>query len=232
MQKYRLLILDFDGTLCVTHEAIIYCIRQTFAAFDVPRPEEADMRRTIGMGIGLEETFASLNPMLHSEQVSSLSSWITTYRRIYNSGEGQARTHLFPNVRSVLRKVSDSGIAVVLWSNKGEVAVRAAMERFRIAEFISLAACDAPGIQKKPAPDSFKRVIRPAFPHIAPAETLVVGDTAADILFARNVVADSCWASYGYGRAEECLPLKPTFTIQRFTDLRMILFTSDAERGR
>jgi phosphoglycolate phosphatase len=223
MQKYRLLILDFDGTLCVTHEAMIYCMRQTFAAFDMPRPAEADIRRTIGMGIGLEETFASLNPILNSEPTPAMSSWIATYRRIYNSGEGQARTHLFPAVRSVLRKISDSGIAVVLLSNKGKVAVRAAMERFRIAEFISLAACDAPGIQKKPDPDTFVRVIRPAFPHIAPAETLVVGDTSADILFARNVVVDSCWASYGYGRAEECLPLKPTFTIERFTDLGTIL---------
>lgn len=63
-------------------------------------------------------------------------------------------------------------------------------------------------------PAVFHAVILPRYPEVNRERVLVVGDTDADIRFARNIEAASCWASYGYGRREVCSALKPDYTIE------------------
>ena len=48
-------------------------------------------------------------------------------------------------------------------------------------------------------------------PH--PRRVLIVGDTEADILFAKNAGLRSCWASYGYGDEAVCKALAPEFIL-------------------
>ena len=65
--------------------------------------------------------------------------------------------------------------------------------------------------------------IQPKFKEIDPKQILMVGDTPADLLFAQNIGADSCWAEYGYGDAKTCRALNPTYTIKHLTDILAIL---------
>jgi phosphoglycolate phosphatase len=219
----RVIIFDFDGTLCATHEGITHCMQRTFATFDEPAPSTDEILKTIRAGIGLEETLRVLNSSLGQGGTNVITEWVRTYRTIYNSGEGQSRTFLFDGVIEAFEEVVRSGSSVVIVSNKGEVAVASALHRFGLAPYVSVTVCDRPNTPKKPDPDLFKLRIAPSFPEVCIDDILVVGDTKVDILFARNIGARCCWAAYGYGEPGECIALKPDLIVQTPREMMLLL---------
>jgi phosphoglycolate phosphatase len=219
MSTFDLFIFDFDGTLCATHEAICYCLERTLEHYGAPIPPLGDMLKAIGAGISLADTLLRFSPSLAADGPEAVDAWVTTYRAIYNSGEGQARTVLFEGALDVLQALSACGASIVVVSNKGEKAVHAALDQFGIKPYVSLAVCDTKGIEKKPKPDSFHKLIQPRLGPISVERTLVIGDTTADILYARNIGAASCWAAHGYGAPEECAALAPEYTIHGLCQL-------------
>ena len=51
----------------------------------------------------------------------------------------------------------------------------------------------------------------------------MVGDTEADLLFAKQCGFQSIWARYGYGHLERCQQLKPTHTLDEAIHLLDVL---------
>ena len=214
----KLAIFDFDGTLCATHEAITHCIDLSFRHHGRIAPDPGRVRELIGRGLGLADTFKALDALPRNDE-GSMRAWIGVYRSYYNGGPGQSLTRLFPGARDVLATITSTGARIVVLSNKGEVAVRTALDRFDIASFVSLTVCDRPGRKMKPDPTSYYEEIRASFADISAAETIMVGDTVADIQFARNIQVCACWATYGYGDAAACRSLSPDIVIDALSDL-------------
>lgn len=80
------------------------------------------------------------------------------------------------------------------------------------------------GAKRKPDPASFVDVLIPTLREsygmeIKPESVLVVGDTVADIQFARNVEGNICWCRYGYGDREACQELKPQFVVDSLDEV-------------
>jgi phosphoglycolate phosphatase len=223
-----LAIFDFDGTLCATHEAITFCMRRTFADFGEPVPEAAAVYQTISAGIGLAESIRLLRRSGRESSVEETARWVAHYRTIYNSGEGEARTHLFHGVAELFAGLSAQRIPMAIVSNKGLVAVRAAVDRFGLSHYVPLLVCDAPDVPRKPDPRLFTMRIKHEFPLIQPGNVWVVGDTKVDIEFARNIGARACWVSWGYGIADECRALAPDAIAVQPRDVAR-LFGSDAD---
>lgn len=71
-----------------------------------------------------------------------------------------------------------------------------------------------------PDPMIYNEIIKSKYKNLNDKNVLMVGDTEADINFARNANISSCWAEYGYGNVDNCLKLKPDFQISSF-DLLM-----------
>jgi phosphoglycolate phosphatase len=65
--------------------------------------------------------------------------------------------------------------------------------------------------------------VMPLFVGATASEFLMIGDTSADIAFARAVGIKSCWASYGYGDRETCRALAPDYEIASISDLIAIV---------
>ena len=217
MSQYKLIIFDFDGTLAITHKAIVSCITKTFESFNIAPPDADTIRATIG--INLPNTFKILHPAIEE---SAIPEWVETYRSYYRT-EGEKQLDLFPGTKEILRLASKSGLSLGVFSNKHVIFVNLFLEKLRINGFFDLILGDNGQIIQKPNPSVFYSIIKPLFPELDNSQVLMVGDTAVDLLFAKNAGIDVCWAAYGYGDRPECLALAPTFAIEDISELAAIV---------
>jgi len=223
MRRYKLAIFDFDGTLFATHKAIIHCIMKTFETFKKPAPSSDAIYLTITKGIPLEDTFKLLRAEQgEADPVNAGNEWVDLYRDIYKS-EGESKTQPFDHARAALEHITKSGIPIVVISNKGTDAINSALAKYDLSQFITLVIGDTKGMKKKPDPMVFEQIIKPKFSDIRPTEIIVVGDTSADLSFAKNIGADACWAKYGYGAYDECSNLNSTYSIDGLDEIKSII---------
>ena len=217
MSQYKLIIFDFDGTLAITHKAIISCIAKTFESFEIEPPATDTIRATIG--INLPNTFKMLYPAIEE---SAIGEWVETYRSFYRT-EGEKQLDLFPGTKEFLQLASKSGLSLIVLSTKHVNFVNLFLEKLRIQSFFELILGDNGQIILKPNSAVFYSIIKPLFPELDNSQVLMVGDTAVDLLFAKNAGIDVCWAAYGYGDRTECLALEPTFAIDNILELTAIV---------
>lgn len=216
--RYRLLIADFDGTLVETLDDVAWCMKLTFEANGFSAPDRDAVRATIGLS--LEDSLGRLcaGPLSSQE----LSLWVQAYRTFYKTEQGR-RSRLFPGVRETLKEINQRGVDVVIVSNKGVDAIRAALSKFDLEELIAKPFGPDVTRHRKPHPALYYEEIKPLFSGLQDHEVLVVGDTSVDLEFAWNAGLTACWASYGYGGLEERWPLERKFILREFADLLEIM---------
>ncbi|QDA61214.1 HAD family hydrolase [Hymenobacter jejuensis] len=214
---YSLLLFDYDGTLCDSRQAIQHSIQQFFLEAALPVPPQAEIQRILEMGFPTFSTLKALQPNTPPETVAG---WVPTYRAIY-AEQGEPLVRPFPGAREVLAQATAQGAAVVVLSNKGAAILESSLDRLGLLPYVSLLIGDGSfpdkQLQMKPNPMIFHEVVQPQYPQVRAQEILMIGDTSADLEFARNSGIDSCWARFGFGNAEECLALDPTHQIDELS---------------
>lgn len=216
---YSLFLFDYDGTLCNSEAAILHSLRRLFAYYDLPAPPPAELARVVSLGLPSPETLQALHPALAS---NALAEWLLTYRKIYAT-EGEELVQPFAGAHEVLAAARRRGIAVAVVSNKAAATLETSLERLGLREYVQLLLGDGSYPERqlplKPGPARYEQIIRPYFAPVSPAATLMIGDTATDLLFARNCGIDACWARYGSGNAAACEALKPKFQIDSLEEM-------------
>ncbi|KAF6828107.1 pyrophosphatase ppax [Colletotrichum plurivorum] len=241
-----LVIFDFDGTLFDTHASIEETTKLTFDSLlpSSPQPPAAEVRRLISSGAGLSDTFRALypDPAVFDEASDTIDRWIAEYRRLYAQERSQSLIRPFPGAKDLLSYLRHSlKVPVAIISNKGVQAVRDALHANGLADYVPedlIVGDKTPGATRKPDPGSFTDVLVPALRKagyygaeevVGASKVLVVGDTVADIQFARNIGADACWARYGYGDRAKCEELGPNFTVEELFDVIGIIQGKEGE---
>jgi phosphoglycolate phosphatase len=79
--------------------------------------------------------------------------------------------------------------------------------QLEIANYIDIVLSAEDVAHRKPDARLYTEHIAPLLPLTPDSQTLVVGDTETDILFANNANLLSCWATYGYGDKQRCRAL-------------------------
>jgi phosphoglycolate phosphatase len=214
--RYRVLLLDWDGTIADSRDAILASFAATFAHFGEPVPPQSVIEATIGMQ--LTEAMVRLCPRAAGHE----QEWLSVYRE-HSVRQEQARTRLFEGVAEVLEAAGRQGLCVGVVSNKSQSGLKAAVQRCGLTGQIAFAAGTLAGEPRKPDAGMFHRQVRPCLPAVDPAEILMIGDTAIDLLFARNAGLAACWAAYGYGEAAACRALQPQHSVQHPRELLSLL---------
>ena len=217
MSQYKLIIFDFDGTLAITHKAIVFCFTKTFEIFNITPPAADTIISTIG--INLPNSFKILHPAIEE---SAIPEWVETYRSYYRT-EGEKQVELFTGTKQVLQLARKSGLSLGVFSNKHVSFVNSLLQKLKIHSFFDLILGDNGEMVMKPEAAVFHSIIKPLFPDLDNSQILMVGDTTIDLLFAKNAGIDVCWAAYGYGDRPQCLALEPTFAIDDISELAVFV---------
>ncbi|RHZ67339.1 HAD family hydrolase [Aspergillus thermomutatus] len=221
-----LVIFDFDGTIFDTREAIQHAATLTFTTLlpthEIPRSKA---RRLMSTGAGLPETFLALHP---DPATFDEETWVTTYRSLYATHE-EKFTSPFPGLRELLAGLQSRRIPIAIVSNKAVPAIKAALERTGVLEFVpeTLIIGDrTPGSKRKPDPSSFTEVLVPRLKtlygegfELDAAKVLMVGDTITDLKYARNIGARVCWCRFGQGDKEECEAFKADYAVDSLAEV-------------
>ena len=224
MMNCKLLLLDYDGTLCNTKPSIVYSIAQTCSFFNRPVPSNEYMEEIISAGYPISEAFRVLSDKIGA--VDDEQKWTTKYREIYHD-EGDDLAILYHGVAETIQNLAKRGTNIFILSNKGITAVQKSIDKFGLTQHIQMVIADglpwAKKLEMKPNRMVYDEIIIPRFPNIKPEEILMAGDTKADIEFGNNCGIRSCWAPYGYGNEKETRLANPHFTIHSFGELEEII---------
>ncbi|MER9344736.1 phosphoglycolate phosphatase [Mesorhizobium sp. M0323] len=177
----KAILFDLDGTLVDSAPDMAAAVNELLAGHDLPPLRLDQVKAMIGGGIRklVERAFAaSGTPLLGSALDEANRVMAPIYRRHLTG-----RTRLMPGVREVLTHLHLSGIAMAVVTNKPQLAAREILLHFRLTEYLGAIVGGDAVTSLKPAPDALLLALD--LLQVEPRDTLMVGDSSADVAAAR-----------------------------------------------
>lgn len=176
--SYRTVIFDLDGTLLDTLDDLTDSVNHAMDVMGWPRRDRKEIRLFLGNGI------RQLMKLSSPEGIDSIEfdrafKIFKEYYDIHN----QDKTRPYDGTIEMMRNLKAKGIKMAIVSNKVENAVIMLRDRF-FSEVVDIAIGDAPGMERKPAPDSCNKAL--ALLGSSKEEAVYVGDSEVDLATARN----------------------------------------------
>ena len=204
------LLLDIDGTLMDTLDAIVEAMNLALAEVPVRPPLRADeLRPLIGMPVQRQMK------LLRGMEKGPLVETITERYYAHFHGIVDRGVRLYPGVAGTLASLADRAIGTMTTRRRGE-----AVHMLRVGGvdryFRAIIGGDEVS-RPKPNPDlplyGAKALRAP------PAGTVVVGDSPVDVEAGRAAGMWTVAATYGYGELRAIRDAGPHAEIPRFSDL-------------
>ena len=186
-RRYELIVFDWDGTLFDSTTLIVRCIQDACRDVGTAVPSDEDAAYVIGLG--LHDALRHAAPGLAAERYPELG---VRYRHHYF-----ARQHelvLFPGTLEMLQALRERQHLLAVATGKGRRGLDEALAHSQLAGLFD-ATRTADETRSKPDPLMLHELMREF--GVAPARTLMIGDTTHDLQLAAN--AGTPCVAVGYG---------------------------------
>lgn len=197
--KYELVVFDWDGTLLDSAGAIVQAIQAACADLELPIPSDQQARHVIGLG--LADAMRHAVPDLTADRYQAM---VDRYRYHYLSGDHQLT--LFPGVQAMLERLNTAGHIVTIATGKSRLGLERALDHSGLRPLFQASRC-ADECHSKPHPQMLEELM--AEFGVAPASTVMIGDTSHDLQMAANAGVDALAVTYGahpHGHLREYAP--------------------------
>jgi len=222
----RAVLFDLDGTLADTAGEIARALDRVLDGLGLPRLPEDRVRELIGRGVPslVERALTGLGASV------DLPLAIARFEAAYADTIATSAT-LYPGAEEAMETLADAGLPMGVVTNKARHSTLCLLERFAIADRFALVVCGDDGLPKKPAADMLLAAC--ARIGVPPASTLMLGDSANDVLAARAAGCPVWCVPYGYN---EGLPVEALAPDRLVADLgaaaRLVLRDNPVARPR
>lgn len=166
-------ILDVDGTLVDSNDQHAQSWMDAFAEHGIEVPYEP-VRRAIGMG---SDNF--LPTVLHLEKDTDLGKQLSRRRSEIFKERYQPQVRPFPQADTLLRRMHDVGLTLIIASSGEEDEVKAMLSLLGVSDLIDVLTTSADVSSSKPAPDPIQVALDKA--GLSPDAVVMLGDTPYDI---------------------------------------------------
>lgn len=216
MKNVKLIIFDFDGTLCDTQRNIVMTLKATIA--ECLLPERTDEQCVSIIGLPLNECFKTLFPELDESRIQACAH---TYRRIFAETLADVKPLPFPNVVQTIRQLKNAGLTLSIASSRSHASLVELTEAMGIGDCFSLFLGADDVERAKPNPEPvLKTLILLGF---LPEETFVVGDMPVDIFMGSRAGTTTIGVSYGNSSAQDLKLAGADFVIENFSHILKVL---------
>lgn len=214
-QPYELIVFDWDGTLMDSTPAIIAAIQGACRDLGLPVPPDAAAAWVIGLG--LADAMQAVVPELDAAHWPKFSE---RYRYHYFTRDPQLR--LFPGVEAMLHRLQLAGARLAVATGKSREGLNRSLAATGLASAFESSRC-ADETHSKPHPAMLLELMDELV--VAPAATVMIGDTSHDLTMARNAHVHGVAVSYGAHDNQELLRCEPQVLVHDVPELTRWLET-------
>ena len=212
----KVIIFDFDGTLCDTRSNIIVAFRATMERLGLEMRDEATCGATIGLT--LRDGFKSMYPALDD---ASIDNCVDTYRQIFAERREELMPELFPGVKATLEELHRRGHRMTIASSRLTDSLLLFMRHHNIDHYFKYVVGSDSVTNHKPHPEPALKTL--AELKIEPSEAIMVGDMPVDIMMAHNAGIRAIGVSFGNATHEELKEAKADWIVDDITSLLDII---------
>ena len=215
----RLFLFDLDGTLIDSKEDIAAAVNMVLEELQYPHLPVSRVVEFVGHGVRklLERTLREIHG--HEPEEDLLQQGVELFREAYPK-KMLERTRLYPGVEEALHLLSWADMAVV--SNKPERYSRPILEALGISgRFRAILGEESTHAYK---PDPKPLHVAMELCGATPRETVMVGDSSADILAGKAAGVATCAVTGGVHTREEIEACQPDLIIDRLPELHSCFY--------
>ncbi|MGJ0483088.1 MAG: HAD-IA family hydrolase [Methylomicrobium sp.] len=212
--RFELLIFDWDGTLMDSIGWIVHCLQTAADRTGCPIPTPDAAKDVIGLSIirAMESLFPEAGPELR-EQL------IRTYSQEYASrtlGPGD----LFIGVRDMLEELNRTGYRLAVATGKTRAGLQKALLATKTENLFDITRT-ADETASKPDPKMLQEIM--SHLEVAPARTLMIGDSSHDLQMAQNAQISAIGVACGAHSEEILQQYQPLLCLQQPAELLNII---------
>ena len=212
----KVIIFDFDGTLCDTRSNIIIAFRATMAHLGLEIRDEETCGATIGLT--LRDGFKSMYPDFDDAKIDYC---VETYRQIFAERRKELMPDLFPGVKETLEALRKRGHWMTIATSRLTDSLMLFMRHHGIDHYFEYAVGSDSVTHHKPHPEPALKTL--AALNIAPSEAIMVGDMPVDIAMAHNAGIRAIGVDYGNATREELEAAEADWIVDSITKILEII---------
>lgn len=216
LDRFDLVVFDWDGTLCDSTAAIAKAIQDAAADLGLPVPDDSTASHVIGLG--LHEALARAVPTLPPERIPEYSA---RYRVHFFARESQLV--LFPGTRELIAELRSAGALLAIATGKSQRGLQHALESAGLRGQFAATRC-ADQTHPKPHPAMLLELADEL--GVTPERTLMVGDTTHDLQMAEAANAAAVGLTTGAHPYEQLAAYRPLALFDSLTQLHGWLMPS------
>ena len=211
-------LLDLDGTLIDTPQAIVEVAQATMGELGRPPVSEVVMRNGIGLPLPVALAEAMGIPVEHPEVERARQIYSRVWRATVSP-----RLHalLFPGVLDALGELRRANLRLGVVTGKAQEGADLTVDGAGLRPFMEVVLGYNAVKNPKPAPDLALEALRQM--DVAPRHAVVVGDSSLDILMAKAAAVRSIAVSCGAQPARTLQAASPDWLVPAFSDAARIL---------
>ena len=216
MARYKVVMLDFDGTIARTIPAILHASEKMLGMHGYTiDPEQVERN----FGLALPEAFRcfSNDPNIDDETMEQM---ILEFNSIYKN-ECEPLIELFNGVIETLDTLHKAGVTLLIASNNIRSVLNRLTARLNISQYFDGIVCADDVVNAKPAPDIALLALERY--NVKANETLIVGDSTFDMDMGRGAGCDLCGVTFGSHTAEMLRATGARYIIDSFSELQKIV---------
>jgi phosphoglycolate phosphatase len=210
---YRHFVFDLDGTLIDSRQDLADAANAMLATYDAPPLPVHDVVAMVGEGARTLVARALDRAGVAADPDQALPYFLDAYNQRLT-----ATTSLYAGVAPILAQLHRQARVSVL-TNKPQQPTDATLTALGVAPFVDAAIGGDNPHGRKPEPGALRALIVAS--GVAPAETLMVGDSWVDVATATAGGIDACLVAYGFGypAVDRTYRTQARWTIAEFEEL-------------